>query len=465
VRFSLKNLSLLLIILLICISNVFAWTEPVRITNVGLLGARAVAVDTTLQVVGAHGWTEFYYLNSWNNGFSWNQPINPADTFYSSFLPDIIYSKGLLHIAWSSDLFSDPDQAYHISSSDNGRTWSAPHPIFRNPLDGIVNYPRLAANGDTLFLSCLKYYTLLFRSFDRGVTWGDSIAIDTQASRINDWPTLLFANGRLHLVYQANYYYDSLGIEIFYRYSDDYGLTWSDKITLSTAEPIPNYIDSQFPSAYVDSAGNMVVAWFDYKYGSYCGYTGDILARVSTDNGETWLPESRITNTQSGGASSCFILDRVIQVIWEDSFLMGCSYPKITHSQSSDWGLTWSTPEVISGSTQRAEQAPILFPSVVMGETFLHCVINVNFPGYGPDLFYFRDRPFYTGIADSPIIAPGVLRLRAYPNSFNFSTMITFENPEGGIAALEIYNILGQKIWSTLLNGKEGGGNLGRQKR
>jgi hypothetical protein len=450
------RISLAIILLVVLsISLAFGWTEPKRITCVGALDARAVAEDRTLHVVGTHGWTDFYYLNSWNNGYSWGQPINPADTFYSSFLADVICSKGLLHIVWSSDLLNAPDQAYHISSSDDGRTWSVPHPIFRNPLDGIVNYPRLAANGDTLFLSCLKYYTLLFRSFDRGVTWGDSIAIDTQASVINYPPTILFADGRLHLIYQANYYNDSLGIEIFYCRSEDYGLTWSDKITLSTAERIPNYVHSQFPSAYADSDGHIVVAWFDYKYGSYCGYTGDILARVSTDNGMTWLPESRITDTQSGEASSGIILNDVIHLVWMDSYPMGCDYPKIMHSQSSDWGASWTEPEVVSGPTQRYEHAPMLFSNIILGQTYLHCVMDVNFPGYGPDLFYFRDKSFYSTHIPMPH-NDNILSIKAYPNVLNSSTMISIDNSEGGDVELEIYNVLGQMVWLKSMDGKEG---------
>ena len=40
-----------------------------------------------------------------------------------------------------------------------------------------------------------------------------------------------------------------------------------------------------------------------------------------------------------------------------------------------------------------------------------------------------------------------------YPNPFNPSTRITFDNPKSGITRLDIYNSLGQKI-STLYNGK-----------
>jgi len=38
-----------------------------------------------------------------------------------------------------------------------------------------------------------------------------------------------------------------------------------------------------------------------------------------------------------------------------------------------------------------------------------------------------------------------------YPNPFNGSTMITYDLPRPGITALEVFNILGQKV-STLTN-------------
>ena len=65
-----------------------------------------------------------------------------------------------------------------------GRLGPPPHQVFRRDDDfGLLKYPRLAANGDTLFLSCrvadfVDSYLLSFRSLNGGIAWGDSAVAD-----------------------------------------------------------------------------------------------------------------------------------------------------------------------------------------------------------------------------------------------------------------------------------------------
>lgn len=322
----------------------------------------------------------------------------------------------------------------------------------------MLKYPRLAATGDTLFLSCrMNYRLLVFRSFDNGQTWGDSTAVEDSRSIVIDAPPyLLFSQGRLHLVYQLAIVGDSLGIEIYHRYSDDYGLTWSDRYPLSAPEPIPYHEQGQAPSAYVDSSGNIMVLWFDYKYGSECGFTGDILGRVSTDNGETWLPESRLTYTQTGSGSSCLISGETLYAAWMDDLPQQCFYPKIMYSESYDWGATWRDPEVISGPMERTELSPVLMSNTVMDTTILHCVMRGDLPGEGSDLYYFRNQAT-TGVYDlKDENMPSDFSIRAYPNPFNSSAVMNLNNGKGGDIEIEIFNLTGQKIWSAESRGKEG---------
>lgn len=437
-------------------NNARAWTEPRQLTNdLAFLNPLATCFGRNLYVVGwTGGGQDFSFLRSWNSGFSWLEPIQPADTFYAgSDVVDIEYtSDNLIHVVWEGWFEGgNRSQLFHQSSSDNGMHWSNRHHVFNNS-DLSLSYPRLASKGDTLFLVYTMGGSMYFcRSFDCGLTWEQPRRADT-AQGMSYRPTILYSQGRLHLVYQLNI--SDGGIKIYYSRSDDFGLNWTPRIYLSSYEPGPPFYASQFPSAYADENGHIASAWFDYQYGSMCGVTGDILARISIDNGDSWLPEARLTYTQSGSSSSCLILNDIIYIAWEDSWQYGCDYSKIVISSSDNWGGSWSQAQVMTGPEALIEHAPFLLHSFEGRDTVIHCFYDIYNPS--SDLYYVRSKPYYSDRMVLPGNIPVVLKLKAYPNVFNSSTLITFDNSEGGDVQLEIFDVNGKKVWSRCVFGKEG---------
>jgi hypothetical protein len=446
--------------LILQINSAFSWTEPIRLTNhLDMVDPLAVNNGRNLYLIS---WSptgeDFHFLSSCNNGFSWGNPIQPADTFYGgSNTPDIECTPdGLIHVVWVGLPFPNAQpQIYHQSSLDGGRHWSNRHQVFRGS-EYYLYYPRLASKEDTLLLACRNLESILvFRSFDSGLTWHDSTVVGI-SENMDYPPTILYSQGRLHLIYELNANQDSAGYKIYYSQSNDLGLTWSDRTPLSSLEIGPPNYHSQFPSAYADEEGHIVAAWFDYQYGSMCGTTGDILGRVSTDNGDSWLPETRLTYTHSGASSSCLIVDDSIYVAWSDTWLYGCDNPKIVLASSSNWGLSWSTPEVITGTNHIIESAPSLISSLQGTDRLLHCFYDVYIPSYSSDIFYVRNKPFLTDRLPLPINQEEVFKVKAYQDILERKINITFENPSGGEVELSIYNINGQKVWNGDAWGKEG---------
>lgn len=433
------------------------WTEPVRITyNAGLMNPRIVAVGDTLHVV-IHAPTKIYYLRSDNGGETWTDPFCPADTFYGSRMPDIAYSNGYLHLVCKLYFEVTRSQIFHFSSADGGRTWSEPHQLFDND-SAFLKYPRLAVVGDTMFASCVISEKLLaFASVDRRETWGDSVEVEADSLWIDHPPNIVHSQGRLHLVYQIGESGDSLGIEICHRYSDDFGETWSDRVYLSTPEHWQEGKHSQGPSAHADSSGNIIALWFDYRYGSECGTSGDILGRVSRDNGEFWGRETRLTITQTGSVSTCLISNDSIYAVWMDYVTYGCSRPTLMYTISDDWGVSWDQPDVIFGPVPRNEYGPHLAKEESDGQTTYHGVFWSDPEEELHDPFYFGSAP-QTGTdeIDAPLIPIGI-ELTAYPNPFNSSTTITFGTLRGDNTEIEIFNLLGQRVRSFTIEGaKEG---------
>ncbi|UCC79728.1 MAG: exo-alpha-sialidase, partial [Candidatus Zixiibacteriota bacterium] len=390
------------------------WTEPMRISHgFGLLDPQAVVIGDTIHVVAYNN--DLIYMRSEDNGNTWTYPAILFDTTYVSLsIPGIAYGNNKIHLTWVAWMQeTSPRQIYHSCSSDGGRTWGEWSQVFNNS-SSLIAYPRIAVNGDTLFLSCKMSPDLLtFRSFDSGISWRDSTVVENDQSGIFQPPYIFFTQDRLHLIYQLEILDDSLGVEIYHRFSDDYGLTWNDRLPLSTVEQHPYNIVSQAPSACVGLDGTIMALWSDWKYGGW-----DILIRVSLDNGLSWLPESRVTYGHHGLCSSCVIIDSVLYAVWEDALPGNFLYFKIMSSVSHDRGLSWAEPDVISGPAEMNDYTPALLFNTSEGYSTFHCVFRRVVLGQGSDLFYIR-KIQSTGIQeDGGNVVHGFASLIAYPNPF-----------------------------------------------
>jgi hypothetical protein len=441
-----------ILIALLLISTAFAqWSEPIQISPpLGFTDPRAVSVGETLHVV-ATKLTSFYYFRSTDNGDTWLEPVTPADSFYGgSDQPDIIYSNGKLHLVWIGEIQYLRGQIFHMSSTDGGLTWGTRHRVFNN-YSSMLKYPRMAAKGDTLFFACHTSGMLLtFRSLNAGVTWQDSVAVEDGQMAIDQWEYILYSQGRVHLIYSMDWGHDLMGYEIYYRQSTNYGRTWSDRCILSTADSLP-YRDSFLPSAYADVNGNIIVIWEDYKYGSTCGFNGEILGRISTDNGTSWLPEFALTDHETGAGSSCCILAGRPYVLWEDDSYISCACNKLVACKSPEYPYYWSQSFPISGPDTADERGPILFYSAFNGDTTLHCVVRRTSPG--ECALYYMKSDDITGIpleGKAPVAEH--IWLEAYPNPFNATVTISLSNHDK--FHLAIFDITGRQI--TTLHTEQG---------
>jgi hypothetical protein len=448
---------LLNILLLVTLQYCHAqWSEPILISDdVGLITPKAVMVGDTIHVV-ASGSPYCYYIRSIDRGSTWTEPEIPHPDIYAvAHMPDLAFSNNTLHLVYIAALTGQRQQVLHISSNDGGISWSNPCQLFTNT-SSFLKYSRLACSGDTLFVTCTTGDAInVLISYNSGETWSQPIVVDDYHAVFTS-PNIMYSQGRINMIYEFCVPDDTTGIEVYQRYSDDLGVTWSERYGLSTLENWHERKDSQAPNTHADLNGNIIALWMDYKYGSACAVSGDILGRVSQDNGTTWLPETRLSFTQTGYCTTCFIMNERLYAIWSDFEYFDCAEAKLVYTESWNWGYTWSNAEIITGIIERDELEPILF-SESRDDNSLHCIMRGQLDAGSTYLYYLHNDNITSVALESEEHVPIGTSLTSYPNPFNSTTIISYSNPGGG--DITIYDIAGRLV-KTLRAESDIGGSV-----
>ncbi len=208
------------------------------------------------------------------------------------------------------DNFGEGDLEYMSTSSDGGRTWTIPvSPAGR--AKGLGGQPVVQPNGTVIVpFESLKGTIAAFRSTDGGASWSKQVAI----SKISFHP-------------------NSGGLRT-----------------------------SPLPSAEIDAAGTVYVAWEDCRFEPKCA-TNDIVLSSSPD-GVAWSPVSRVPIDAIGSGVDHFIPGLAVDPATSGSAahlaLTYYYYPDgactpdtcgldVGYVSSPDAGATWSTPTALAG--------------------------------------------------------------------------------------------------------------------
>jgi len=139
----------------------------------------------------------------------------------------------------------------------------------------------------------------------------------------------------LHAVWQDTR--DGNG-EIFYKRSTNEGVTWETDMQLTnmpTSKALPT----------ISASGSGVhIVWYENRSGDY-----EIYYKRSTDSGNTWEPDVRLTN--SSGVSSDPIVKAegsAVNVIWRDT---RDGSHELFYKRSTDGGNTWSQDTMLTDHT------------------------------------------------------------------------------------------------------------------
>jgi hypothetical protein len=237
------------------------------------------------------------------------------------------------------------------SSTDGGQTWSTPLTVASgsNP-NGF--YPAPGVNGE-VYVSWMNPLggdnaRLYVRySSDGGQSWAGSAVQVAQLGPSSGSPPQCFNRdfnvtfpspavdrsngahrGRVYLTYCDG---GPGNFDVYLKYSDDKGQTWSPAAKLNDND---NTSEQFWPQVHVGPYGRVTVCWYDRRNAQGGNSLCDFYVTQSVDGGQTWGPNRRISDTSVawcgvpanlapnfGDYTEMVTDDRSVYCVWSDARL------------------------------------------------------------------------------------------------------------------------------------------------
>ncbi|WP_322800969.1 sialidase family protein [Thermoflexus sp.] len=298
---------------------------------------------------------------AWGQGAEvrWEKPVRLSDPDQLAWFPDVTASDaGDVIVIWSGGARRGRTRfdALMLSRLRQG-SWSWPVDIQAVPIVGNMSYAvrnsiALDQYGDVLVT--FRVPTILYFS-KASADQATSARAWTSPRRLSGSNVAYYnelgvdPEGRIHVVWSEIRAAPACEgcADIFYRYSDDEGETWSSPVNLSQS---PRH-DSLKPHLWIGRGSWLYVTWQESE-GLFVGGgkpAGVRLAR-SPDRGRTWRDPIWITSTVGSPQQAVIGEDGrgVLLLIWRIA-----EGEAVYFQRSTDHGETWSSPEPLPGFRAR----------------------------------------------------------------------------------------------------------------
>ena len=211
---------------------------------------------------------------STDGGKTFSDPVNVA-SFYTKTVKDAAGKEYPI-----ANFFGDPQ----IAVADDGTVYAS--------------YPGGTPGG---FATAAPTPLLVGRSTDKGKTWEVVEATPPgnypEGVQMLKWSAEGGSQGTLHVLYEdkPDQPAGRADRDIYYVRSTDGGRTWSPPKKLND-DVDPGALRLQVtPNLDVSPDGRVTAAWWDFRDDTGA-FTNDVYATWSTDNGETWAPNVKVTD-------------------------------------------------------------------------------------------------------------------------------------------------------------------------
>jgi Neuraminidase (sialidase) len=271
---------------------------------------------------------EIFYKRSTDGGTTWGPDTPLTKDTLASVEPSIAVSGANIYVVWKYVLQRDrsdiakggiefidrgPRGICYRRSTDKGTTWDSKILLSGKPI--FAEYPSVGVSGVNVhvvwndlhdnpkYLSlneCLIYYK---HSTDGGRTWRPETCLTTFPSPTTH-PSIAVSGSNIHVVWEDKRERDE-NTEIYYKHSDDGGLTWCQDVRLM------NYINpSNSPSIAVTGA-KLHFVWLIALSNIYYSHSGD--------GGMNWKSVTNLTGQNSYAKQpSVAISGSKVHLVWCD---------------------------------------------------------------------------------------------------------------------------------------------------
>jgi hypothetical protein len=351
------------------------WSTNKRIThNAGSSGRPAIAVDGSNIYVVWHddtpGNAEIYFKKSVDGGVTWTAgkrlTYNTSPSRPSSVWPDISVDGSNIYVVWS-DYKLGNYEIHFKKSDDGGITWSAGKRITHNTGDSVG--PVIEADGSNIYVvwedDTPGNWEIYFKkSDDGGVTWsaGKRLSYRDGNSQV---PDIGVDGSNLYVVW-----YDTRDLlrnrGLYFKKSVDGGVTWSPHQAITY-----NVGNTALPQMVV-TGSNIYVVWQVDRPGESEMF--DIYFKRSDDGGATWSADERLTDNAGTSVSPDIAVDGLnIYVVWSDDTPGNLD---IYFKRSDDGGITWSAGERLTDNAGNSNS-----PVIVVDASNIYVVWSDDTPG------------------------------------------------------------------------------------
>ncbi|MDQ1743750.1 MAG: hypothetical protein QOE23_2089 [Pseudonocardiales bacterium] len=286
------------------------------------------------------GASDIGWSRSTDNGVTWTQGTLPGITTQNGGsyqrVSDASVAYDALHNVWMISSIPITSSVtvpvvFVSRSTDGGATWGNPVTVASGSTSFDKNWTVCDNNASSPYRGhCYTEFDdnadgdrlKMSTSTDGGLTWGAAKNTGNNATGLGGQPVVQ-PNGTV-IVPSAN---ASESAILAWR-STDGGATWSSTVTVATVAdhaPAGSLRSGPMPSAEIDAAGKVYVAWQDCRFRTACK-SNDIVYSTTT-NGTTWTAVTRvpIDSTTSG----------------VDHFIPGLGVDPATSGTTAKLGLTY----------------------------------------------------------------------------------------------------------------------------
>lgn len=313
-----------------------------------------------------------FVLKSSDGGMTWGEPVIVVNG-----VPDVFEDKGLiacdrssgpytdnLYVSWTR--ISSTKDILMARSTDGGNSFENPVPV-SDVAGAQWSVPCVGPNSEVYvtWYQWAQDEIRIDRSTDGGQSFGIDITIQQlawQGGNINgDILVIPFPATDVDITngpYRGNIYVAHMDYapgntdtDIYFTRSTDGGSTWSERMRMND-DPLNNGCDQFHPWLFVAPDGGIIVVFLDRRLDPG-NLLMDLYMTTSTDGGDTWSPNERITTVSSdptAGSASYVVKhprDEYLKKIAEPLILAGRAgllgeYIGVTASSIDDIHPIWT---------------------------------------------------------------------------------------------------------------------------